>query len=78
MLHGRSTSPGTLVAQWQAAGMASKRPVRSREQIKASVMSAIFAAHRELQAKAGVPVICVTGSLHMVAAALNCVPLAAT
>lgn len=78
----RSTAPGTLAAQWQAVGMAAGDRLRCREQIKASVVAAVAAARHELSASgtAGtarhmVPVICITGSLHMVAAAIRSLPL---
>ena len=35
----RSAAPGMLAAQWQAAGMAAARPVRSRELIKARAVT---------------------------------------
>jgi hypothetical protein len=77
----RSTAPGTLAAQWQAVGMAAGDRLRCREQIKASIGAAVAAALHELVASSSgstaghvAPVICITGSLHMVAAALHSLP----
>jgi len=68
--------PGTLVAHWQAAAMLSTAPpFRCRELIQGGVNSALPRALREVGALArqhggGHPgVVCVTGSLHAVAAA---------
>ncbi|KAI8473874.1 MAG: FolC bifunctional protein [Monoraphidium minutum] len=76
----RSAPPGTLAAHWQAAAMlAGGPPLRCRELIQAGVGAALERARREVLALShqrggggggGPPaVVCVTGSLHAVAAA---------
>lgn len=76
------TTAGTLAAHWQAAAMLSQGPpFRCRELIQAGITSALQRAQREVQglahqraggsAAGGMHpgVVCVTGSLHAVAAA---------
>lgn len=65
--------------------MVSGDRLRCREQIKASLVAAVAAARHELTAGGtsrddshSPPVICVTGSLHMVAAALHLLPLSSS
>lgn len=79
----RSAAPGALVAAWQAAGMTASRknlgggkPVRTREQIQASLKAAVARAIAELNAQTGGEgssdgIVVITGSLHAVGTALK-------
>ncbi|KAF6254308.1 FolC bifunctional protein [Scenedesmus sp. NREL 46B-D3] len=71
--HHRAAPPGTLAAQWQAAGMlAAGRRLRCRQLIQASLGAALEKARHELRAHGGrAGVVAVTGSLHAVAAAMK-------
>ncbi len=63
---------GQLLAQWQAANMAASDAVlRSRDLMSPSVMSAVERAKQQLLSEGPNAVICVTGSLHAVAAVLS-------
>lgn len=66
----RCAPPGALIASWQTAGFAESRPKRMRETIQASLTAAVMKAQAEV---GGTPdgVVCVTGSVHAVAAALR-------
>eukprot|EP00197_Chlamydomonas_leiostraca_P007836 CAMPEP_0202859516 /NCGR_PEP_ID=MMETSP1391-20130828/1591_1 /ASSEMBLY_ACC=CAM_ASM_000867 /TAXON_ID=1034604 /ORGANISM="Chlamydomonas leiostraca, Strain SAG 11-49" /LENGTH=555 /DNA_ID=CAMNT_0049538551 /DNA_START=219 /DNA_END=1883 /DNA_ORIENTATION=+ len=72
----RAAAPGTLAAQWQAAGMlepdmqtGGKRAPRCRELIQASLTAAYEKAKHELRGHGSRGLLVITGSLHVVAAA---------
>eukprot|EP00208_Stichococcus_sp_RCC1054_P008022 CAMPEP_0206150448 /NCGR_PEP_ID=MMETSP1473-20131121/38307_1 /ASSEMBLY_ACC=CAM_ASM_001109 /TAXON_ID=1461547 /ORGANISM="Stichococcus sp, Strain RCC1054" /LENGTH=505 /DNA_ID=CAMNT_0053547951 /DNA_START=112 /DNA_END=1630 /DNA_ORIENTATION=+ len=69
----RSAPPGSLLAHWQTAGFAEKPSQRMRETVQASLAGAVAKAAGEVGegTDGSDGVICVTGSMHAVAAALQ-------